>query len=557
MAARAKRLRLMGDGVLRMLFCIMQFFERWVVRGVSALLPWKGNALHNVKSFTALYLMCLVRFGGGLCLCWSSCKVLCRVRRGLDFGFGRFFWGEKVRVGGVCFALLMGMAVSVPAAAQDRVFNATEYFLDNGMQIVVIPNMRAPVVTHMVWYKVGAADEPRGKSGIAHFLEHLMFKGSTYIDKEGAIKGLPPGAFSEAVKKLGGRDNAFTSQDYTAYFQSVAVEHLETVMRMEAGRMRGMSPPLEEVLSERKVILEERAQRTDNNPQAKFSEQLNSALYVNHPYGNPVIGWAHEIAALSWEDAKAMYDRYYAPDNAILVVTGDVQPAVVKALAEDIYGHLKPSGIGQVERERIVSPPLPGALAVNMAHPAVRQPIVQLLMRAPSARQNMKESLALEVLSQIMSGGNSARLYKSLVVEQKLATTVSMGYSGTSYDDGEVWLYGVPAKGVEPVAVVSALKAALLRLIKDGVGDEELASAIKQLQSQAIFARDSLSGPARIVGQNLASGVSLDDVETWPAQIAAVSAADVALVARKYLNPAVYHAKPSVIGYLRPEVREE
>ena len=450
------------------------------------------------------------------------------------------------------FALLLMFVVS-PAVAQDKVFNATEYRLDNGMQIVVIPNHRAPVVTHMVWYKVGAADEPRGKSGIAHFLEHLMFKGSTYIDKDGQIKGLSPGVFSETVKRLGGQDNAFTSQDYTAYFQSIAVEHLETVMRMEAGRMRGMSPPLEQVLSERKVILEERAQRTDNNPQGKFSEQLNAALYVNHPYGTPIIGWAHEISDLSWEDAKGMYDRYYAPDNAILVVTGDVEPAVVKVLAENVYGTLKPSGIGEVERERIVSPPLPGALSVTMSHEAVRQPVVQLMMRVPSARQNMTDSLALEVLVDIMGGGSSARLYRALVVKQKVATSASMGYSGTSYDDGEVYLYGVPADGVNPAVVMAALRAELRLLLKDGVSEEELAASVRRLQNQAVFALDSLSGPAMIVGQNLASGISLDDVQTWPAQIGAVTAEDVLRVAREYLDVSKTGDKPVVTGYLMPE----
>ena len=448
------------------------------------------------------------------------------------------------------FLFILLVFVTGSANAQDRVFDAAEYTLKNGMQVVVIPNHRAPVVTHMVWYKVGAADEPPGKSGIAHFLEHLMFKGSTYIDRDGRVKGLPPGAFSEAVKKMGGRDNAFTSQDYTAYFQSVAVEHLETVMRMEAGRMRGMSPPSEEVLSERKVILEERSQRTDSNPQAKFAEQLSTALYVNHPYGTPVIGWAHEMAELNWDDAKAMYDQYYAPDNAILIVTGDVQPAVVKALAEDIYGGLKPSGVG--DRTRIMSPPLPGTLSVKMAHPAVRQPVAQLVMRVPSARQNMKDSLALEVLADIMGGSHSARLYQSLVVEQKMATGAAMGYNGSRYDDGEVWLYGSAAVGVNPAAVAEALRKELRLLVQKGVSDEELTSSIRRLQNEAIFARDSLSGPAMIVGQNLASGLSLEDVETWPARVGAVTAEDVLRVAKLYLDPDQAKDKPVVTGYLMP-----
>lgn len=454
------------------------------------------------------------------------------------------------------FALIV-IIFSGSAFAQDKVFNATSYRLDNGMQVVVIPNHRAPVVTHMVWYKVGAADEPLGKSGIAHFLEHLMFKGSTYIDRDGKIKGLEPGEFSETVKRLGGRDNAFTSQDYTAYFQSVAVEHLETVMRMEAGRMRGMNPPPEEVLSERKVILEERSQRTDNNPQAKFMEQLNAALYVNHPYGTPVIGWAHEMADLSWDDVRSMYDRYYAPDNAILLVTGDVQPSLVKALADEIYGWLKPSGVGNQDRVRVISPPLPGRLVVDMQHPAVQQPVTQLLMRAPSARQNIKDSVALEVLADIMGGGNSARLYRSMVIEQKLATHASMGYQGGSYDDGEIWLYAIPAKGVKPDIVVEALKNEIKKLLKYGVSEDELAASIMRLQNQSIFARDSLSGPAMIVGRNLASGVSLNDVETWPAQIGAVTLQDLQRVARVYLDIDARRAKPAVTGYLMPQKGSE
>ncbi|MEM7679568.1 MAG: pitrilysin family protein, partial [Pseudomonadota bacterium] len=205
------------------------------------------------------------------------------------------------------------LVISLPVAAKDKVFNAEYFKLENGMDVVVIPNHRTPVITHMVWYKVGSADEKPGHSGLAHFLEHLMFKGSL---------GFGPGEFSRAVKALGGNDNAFTSRDFTAYFQSVASQHLELVMRMEAGRMRKLNTPIEEVNAERKVVQEERRQRTDNNPQGRFREALNNALYVNHPYNRPVIGWGHEIAELSWQSAKAFYDQYYGPNNATLVVSG-------------------------------------------------------------------------------------------------------------------------------------------------------------------------------------------------------------------------------------------
>lgn len=220
---------------------------------------------------------------------------------------------------------------TAPKAATEnsipKLFNAETFTLENGLEIVVIPNHRAPVITHMVWYKVGAADEQQGKSGIAHFLEHLMFKGSG---------DLAPGEFSKIIRAKGGEDNAFTGHDYTAYYQSIAAEHLEMVMTMEAGRMRGLNPPLDHVESERKVILEERRQRTDDNPSARLAEQMNSLLYINHPYGKPVIGWLSEMADLSWDDAKAFYDRWYAPNNAILIVTGDVTGQQVYDLAKKI-----------------------------------------------------------------------------------------------------------------------------------------------------------------------------------------------------------------------------
>jgi zinc protease len=225
------------------------------------------------------------------------------------------------------FALVPEQVAAKQALAETRkkVFNAEHFTLQNGMQVVVIPNHRVPVITHMVWYRVGAADDPVGKSGIAHFLEHLMFKGTDT---------LAPGEFSKIIRGLGGNDNAFTSQDYTAYFQSISVDHLEKVMTMEASRMRGMNVPAAEVESERQVIIEERRERIENDPRAWLGEQMRYALYPNHPYGTPNIGWQSEMASLTWDDAKGVYDTWYAPNNAILVIAGDVTMEQVKPLAE-------------------------------------------------------------------------------------------------------------------------------------------------------------------------------------------------------------------------------
>lgn len=435
--------------------------------------------------------------------------------------------------------------LSSPSYAKDtayeKVFNAKPFMLDNGMQVVVVENDRVPVVTHMVWYKVGAADEKMGKSGIAHFLEHLLFKGS---------EGLEPGEFSRIVRNLGGNDNAFTSQDYTAYFQSIASEHLEKVMTMESGRMRGATLPKKEVLSERKVILEERSQRTDNNPQAQFAESLSAALYVNHPYGIPVIGWAHEMATLSQEDAKDFYDHWYGPNNAILVVSGDVKAEEVYDLAKKTYGKLEKADVPE-NRVRSTSPPLVGDKIVRFSYPSIRQPSFQRNYRAPSYNQNKEESLAMQVLEDIFGSGSTSRLYKSLVIDQKIATSAGLSYSSSAIDDANIYLYASPAEGVDLETVKDALDAEVLKLANEGVTEEELNDSLTRLQAEAIYARDSLTGPVMVIGYSLVTGSSLDDVEYWPQNISKVTAAQIQGVAKKYLLPTSESAR-YVNGYLTP-----
>ncbi|MAE50785.1 MAG: peptidase M16 [Micavibrio sp.] len=426
-----------------------------------------------------------------------------------------------------------------------KVFDARTMMLDNGMQVVVVENNRVPVITHMVWYRTGAADEPRGKSGIAHYLEHLMFKGS---------EGLEPGEFSRTIRNLGGNDNAFTSQDYTAYFQSIAAEHLETVMTMEAGRMRGLNPPEKEVLSERQVILEERKQRTDNNPQAQFSESMGAALYVNHPYGIPVIGWAHEMESLSWDDAKTFYDRWYAPNNAILVVSGDVTAEAVFDLAKKIYGPLEKVEVP--ERKRTVSPPLVGKKLLTYSHSSIRQPVYQRRFRAPGYRQNKDHALALQVLEDIFGSGPTSRLYKSLVIDQKLATSAGLNYSAASWGESSISLYATPAPGITMEQIEQAVEAEITKLVRDGVSEDELNDSLNRMQAEAIYARDSLTGPAMVIGYSLVTGSTLDDVEYWPQNIAKVSAAEVQAVAAKYLDASSPDAR-FVTGYLLPKTQED
>lgn len=466
----------------------------------------------------------------------------------------RLFQGEKAKPrcplpagrGVVLLFLLFIIAFSFPAQAQDKVFNAEYFTLENGMEIVVIPQSRVPAVTHMVWYRVGAADEPPGKSGIAHYLEHLFFKGS---------EGLEPGEFSRIVKGLGGNDNAFTSQDYTAYFQSVPAQHLETVMRMEAGRLRGLSLPPDHVASELQVVLEERRQRTENDPRARFAEHLRAALFPHHPYGTPVIGWYHEMETLTRADAKSFYDRWYGPNNAILVVSGDVTGQQVYELAQRHYGALPRSDLP--ERQFTQSPPLSGETVIRQHSPVVRQPLVQMLFRVPSARQDKEAALALQILEEIMGGGPTSRIYNALVVEQKIATGAGLRYNGTAWDDGTISLYATPAPGMAPEDLRAALEAELEQLISGGVTEVEVSDAVKRLQNEAIYARDSLRGPAMIIGYNMITGSSLDDIEYWPRDIAQVTPAQVRDVAARYLVPGKGGRHSPVIGYLLPKGGEE
>ncbi|MBU0799534.1 MAG: insulinase family protein [Alphaproteobacteria bacterium] len=435
----------------------------------------------------------------------------------------------------------LSMAQNAAPDTRTRVFNAESFTLANGMTVVVIPNHRVPVITHMVWYRVGAADEPVGKSGIAHFLEHLMFKGTDTMK---------PGEFSKVIRGLGGNDNAFTSQDYTAYFQSISVEHLEKVMTMEASRMRGLNPPLAEVDSERQVILEERRQRIENDPRAYMAEQMRYALFPNHPYGTPNIGWASEMAELSWDDAKAMYDTWYAPNNAILVVAGDVKMETFKPLAEKIYGGLVPEDVP--ERQWRTIPPLPGTVQITLHHPTFRQPLWQRYYRVPSYRQNKEDSLALQVLENILSGGAATRLYKNLVVDQKIATSVNLGYQSEAWADTTLSVGAIPADGKSVADVEAAIEEQLRILIRDGVTDTELHEAKTRMKDAADFARDSLAGPAMVIGAALVTGGELDDVEYWPYDIEAVTAAQVQDVAQRFLNPDDTALRPHVTGLALP-----
>lgn len=439
---------------------------------------------------------------------------------------------------------------AAPTNAAEKIFNAKSYRLDNGLQIVVVENHRAPVVTHMIWYRVGAADEPRGKSGIAHFLEHLMFKGH----KHSKLGDLEAGEFSKIVRALGGNDNAFTSQDYTAYYQSIASEHLEKVMTMEAGRMRGMNIPTGGFASENKVIKEERRQRTDNNPRTQMTEQMNEVLFTNHPYALPIVGWMHEVQALSQKDVMDFYNLYYAPNNAILVVSGDVTGDEVYEIAKRTYGILKPANTP--ERMRTTSPPFIASTSVTLEHKNIKEPTFLKTYRVPSHRQNPQQSLALEVLENIIGNGSTSRLYKSLVIDKKLATNISVYYNSAAWNDAKLSISANP-KSIDEIDDLQEELDNELRNIIINITDTELNNAIERMQAEAIYARDSLSGPAMVIGSALITGSSLDDIEYWARNIKTVTKEQIQDVANIYLNPDKPYITPPVIGILRNKAEKE
>jgi zinc protease len=450
----------------------------------------------------------------------------------------------KLFTGFACLTTLAALlAVGPRASAQTEApaqANAgpeiSHFVLPNGLEVVVIPDRRVPVVTHMVWYRVGSADEPPGVSGIAHFLEHLMFKGT---EKN------PSGKFSKVLATIGGQENAFTSNDYTGYYQRVAKEHLPTVMAFEADRMTGLVLTDDNVLPERDVVLEEYNTRVANSPDARLGEQVAAALYLNHPYGRPVIGWKHEIEKLNREDALAFYRRFYAPNNAILVVAGDVTADEVKKLAEETYGKIeRRPEVGP--RKRPQEPDVKAIRQVTLADPRVAQPSLQRAYLVPSdMTAKPGESEALDVLAHVLGSGQNSRFYRKLVEDRRMANNANASYSGTSVDATRFSIYAMPRTDTSLADLEAGIDEVMSEVVQNGVTAEELERAKTRIIADAVYARDNQATMARWYGGALVAGATVEQVKSWPDRIRAVTADSVREAARKWLQ------KPqSVTGYL-------
>jgi len=435
---------------------------------------------------------------------------------------------------------LMLITQSFATAQANPANRVSEFTLANGLVVVVVPDTRAPVVTHMVYFRVGSADEPPGVSGIAHFLEHLMFKST---DK------LANGEFSATVSRLGGTHNAFTSYDYTAYFERVAKERLKDVMAMEADRMVNLRLSDPEVATERQVIIEERRVRTENVPSSILTEQMSAALYQNHPYRIPIIGWMHEMANLSREDALTFYKRFYAPNNAIVVVTGDVNPAEVKALADATYGALPANPQVGGPRVRPQEPEQRAARRVELRDPRAGNASVRRYYLAPALTKAAPgEAEALYLLMKVAGLGGTSRIYQKLVAEEKIASSAGGWYSGLSLDSGSIGLHAVAAEGVPLDKVEQGIDRVVRDLRENGITEPELERAKKQFLAEFVYESDSQEQLARRYGSGLALGMTIDQINGWPAAISKVTVAQVKDVAAKYLD-----IRRSVTGTLVPE----
>ena len=415
-------------------------------------------------------------------------------------------------------ASVLALLIALPGPSQAKVFEPESFTLDNGLQVVVITNRRAPIVTHMVYYKVGAADEAEGESGLAHFLEHLMFKGTEVLG---------PGEFSEIIAANGGVENAFTGSDYTGYYQTVARDRLEIVMKHEADRMVNLRLTDELVDPERQVVLEERRSRIGNEPGSQLWEMIGAAMFLNHPYRRPVIGWEHEIKELSTEGALAFYRRWYAPNNAILIVAGDVDADEVRPLAEKYYGAIPRGEVP--ERRRVEEPPHHAARSVTLESKRVRQPSFSISYLAPSYTADDKgHAYALQVLDDIMGGGATSRLYRALVVEQGLAAS-----AGIALRRRQSWT-SPPSCSAPRRGSGSRWRRSRPRCAPRSPGSWPRASARPRSPLRSAgsspwrsMPATALSTGARVIGAALTTGQTIEDVEAWPERIDAVTAAEV------------------------------
>jgi zinc protease len=404
------------------------------------------------------------------------------------------------------------------------------------MQVLVIPDHRAPVVTQMLWFRVGAVDDPPGISGLAHFFEHMMFRGTRRV---------PGDLYAQTIARNGGESNAFTTHDYTAFYEQIAADRLKLAMDLEADRMANLNLSDSNVATERNVVLEERRMRVENDPQALTAEQMEAELHMSHPYGRPVLGWPDEVRRIDRVSAQDFYDHHYAPNNALLIVAGDVVPNQIRDMAQAVYGKVPARELRP--RAEFSEPPRIAETRMTVVRPDVKVPIFERIYRVPSYAQAVPgQAEGLEALAQVMGGDQTAALYRILVEEKKLASDAGCSYDGYVRDAGESSVYAVPRPGVSLATLEKAVTRVMHRFTAAPPKASDLERAKTQLVAAVTYRRDSQFAMATAYGTALMIGLTVQDVNDWPDRIRAVTPADVRTAARALL------LKDAVTAYLVP-----
>jgi zinc protease len=438
-----------------------------------------------------------------------------------------------------CVAAAFACAAVLPALGAPG--DTTEHRLANGMQVVVKPDRRAPVVVVMVWYRVGSIDEVNGRTGVAHVLEHMMFKGT---------RTTGVGEYSRIIAAAGGRDNAFTGNDYTGYFAVLQKSHLELAMRLEADRMVNLTLSPEEWAKELRVVMEERRYRTDDRPRSLVYEQTMATALTAHPYRNPVIGWMSDLQSMTVEDAREFYQRWYTPNNAVLVVVGDVDAREVNALAEKHFGAIKSRPLPA--RKPQDEPVQLGVKRVTVKAPA-ELPYVLMVFRAPPLRDAEKdwEPYALDMLAAALAGNAAARLPRNLVRTERIASSASASYDGLARGPGFFYLSATPTPGKTAAEVEEGLRKEMAKILAEGVSQDELERAKAQAIAAQVYQRDSMMAQAREIGALEIAGISHKTIDLQLQKLREVTPEQVREVARKY-----YVEDALTIAHLDPQPLE-
>ena len=432
------------------------------------------------------------------------------------------------------FVLLIILSLYYSVSFSDEKDTLHSFKLKNGMEVVVIENKRAPVIAQMIWYNFGSGIEKTGKSGLAHFMEHLMFKGT---------RKFPDNYYSNFISKIGGSENAFTSYDYTAYYQVFPKSELKKMMKMEADRMTNLTLTQENVEIEKRVILEERFQRIESDPSSKLDESMRSILFPNHYYGRPIIGWRHEIEGLSYEDVLSFYKENYKPNNAILVLSGDVDLEKAKKLSKKYFGKIRKGK--QESKPKVTDPDLNTNIFVKMQHPTVKQPIWKKFYRTISYKSDIDNSIALDMGFKIVASGTSSLLYQNLVEDKKIFSVVGGYFQGLTKGEGNVYLYAISKEKKDSNEIDKIIMNEFKKIINEKLTSERFEIEKKKYFFDTIYKKDGVLNPAQIYGEALTVGLTFDDINKWQERLNNISLNDVKKALEK-----LYENKNYVIGEL-------